>query len=140
MIAIFVINIPRIAMTMWTMARSCVLIFFTLSILIQYTSCLTLSPKQKAAAERISLLARSSQGRKELEIEHFKYFSSLMDSAADAAQEQEQQGQGFEIPFYPGNSSVFEPSKSSTFSVVKHAVSLKCMSGFRRKLLWSSIR
>ncbi len=81
-----------------------------------------ISPKQKAAAERISLLARSAQGRKELEIEHFNYFSSLMDS--NAAAEQQEQGEGFEIPFYPGNSTVYDPLKSSTFTVVPHAVEL----------------
>ena len=40
----------------------------------------------------------------------------------NAAAEQKEQGEGFDIPFYPGNSTVYDPTKSSTFKVVPHQV------------------
>jgi len=56
-------------------------------------------------------------------MEHSRLFahpySELIDS--NAAAEQQEQGEGFDIPFYPGNSTVYDPLKSSTFTVVPHA-------------------
>ena len=87
-------------------------------------SSLGLTPKQRASAERISLLARTAKGRRELAIEHARLyarpFAELMDN--NAAAEQKEQGEGFDIPFYPGNSTVYDPTKSSTFKVVPHQV------------------
>ncbi len=95
-------------------------------------SCLGLTPKQRAAAERISMLARTARGQRELAMEHSRLFahpySELIDS--NAAAEQQEQGEGFDIPFYPGNSTVYDPLKSSTFTVVPHAVILSTVQGF----------
>jgi hypothetical protein len=90
-------------------------------------SSVAMTPKQRAAAERISLLARTARGQRELAMEHAKYFqlpfSQLIDD--NAAAEQKEQGEGFDIPFYPGNSTVYEPTKSSTFTVVPHQVKIQ---------------
>ena len=70
------------------------------------------------------MLARTARGQRELAMEHARLFAhpfaELIDS--NAATEQKEQGEGFDIPFYPGNSTVFDPTKSSTFSVVPHQV------------------
>ena len=103
------------------MTGHCLLALVTILLSV---SCLGLTPKQRAAAERISLLARTARGQRELAMEHSRLFahpySELIDS--NAAAEQQEQGEGFDIPFYPGNSTVYDPLKSSTFTVVPHAV------------------
>lgn len=70
------------------------------------------------------MLARTARGQRELAMEHAKYFSLPFSELIDdnAAAEQKEQGEGFEIPFYPGNSTVYDPTKSSTFNVVPHQV------------------
>ena len=58
--------------------------------------------------------AREAKGLRE--IRNGFAFAQLID--ANAYREQEEHGEGFEYPFYPGNSSTFDPDKSKTFKVV----------------------
>ena len=100
-------------------------LLFTAALSLQFfISLVTASHQKNAALDRISMLARISKGQKELatQLSGRSTFSKLIDN--NAAAEQQEQGEGFTIPFYPGNSTVYDPLKSSTFAVVPHAVSL----------------
>ena len=79
------------------------------------------------AAAQLSMLARSEEGRAELQgrlssLMANGYFTSLIENTAQAEADQEAQGDGFTIAFVPQNSTVYNPDLSSTFKVVPHQV------------------
>lgn len=74
------------------------------------------------AAERIAEKARSAAGRQELLMMSERYHMELVENAAQAKAEQEQQGKGFKIKFVPQNSSVYDPTTSTTFKVIPNQV------------------
>ena len=59
-----------------------------------------------------------------------QYHTELVENAAQAKAEQEQQGKGFKIKFVPQNSSVYDPTASKTFKVIPNQVTLPLPSFF----------
>ncbi len=55
-------------------------------------------------------------------MESQRWHTELVEDAATAKEEQQNQGAGFKIQFDPKNSSVYDPTKSSTFKVVPNQV------------------
>jgi len=88
------------------------------------TSGFRVSPHKNEAAERIAAKARSAAGRQELLMMSQQYHTELVENAAQAKAEQEQQGKGFKIKFVPQNSSVYDPTASKTFKVIPNQVTL----------------
>jgi hypothetical protein len=93
-----------------------------------------LSTYERKVAERIVLLASTEQGRTEL---HSQLLwagdqGDIVNNDNSAGPQTKQilsdgapatkQGAGFKVPFYPGNSTVFDPLKSKTFRVVPKQV------------------
>lgn len=78
--------------------------------------------QKNEAAERIAAKARSAAGRQELLMMSERYHTELVEDAAQAKAEQEQQGKGFKIKFVPANSSVYNPMESKTFEVIPNQV------------------
>ena len=108
-------------------------------LLVGSTHGYSLSPSEVALAEEVALRAHTEAGSAVLgsrigsrgllseEGEGSSRSSSEWEEARAEVQVEEMldsspkttQGKGFKIPFYPGNSTVFNPQKSKTFRVVR---------------------
>ena len=89
-----------------------------------------LTAAERKAAEAVVLLASTEQGRTELHSQlawaddqgdlvspHNSNNQARKQMLSDGSPATTQ-GKGFKVPFYPGNSTVFDPLKSKTFRVV----------------------
>mmetsp|Transcript_13271 Transcript_13271/g.30524 ORF Transcript_13271/g.30524 Transcript_13271/m.30524 type:complete len:585 (-) Transcript_13271:197-1951(-) len=90
---------------------------------------LSLSPSERDAAERIAEMTSSDQGREalqELLQDEDQHSSSMFGMLSGVGSHREQlsssssssAASGFKIPFYPKNSTVYDPTKSKSFHVV----------------------
>jgi hypothetical protein len=82
-----------------------------------------LTPDERQVAEEIALSAyegrlKLESGRRLLSEEQWTEDRQDEEMLASSAPKTTQ-GKGFKIPFYPGNSTVFNPQKSKSFRVVR---------------------
>jgi hypothetical protein len=91
-----------------------------------------LTNAERKAAEDVVMLASTAQGRSELHAQ--LSWAAHQESGGDSGflrnkrrkllsdDSPATQGAGFKVPFYPKNSTVFDPLKSKTFRVVPKQV------------------
>lgn len=110
------------------------LIYVLFSVSQKDVQAIQLSLTERKSAERVVLLSSTEQGRTELHSQ-LAWADDQGDIASNSnspGQTKKQilsdsssgakQGTGFKVPFYPGNSTVFDPLKSKTFRVVPKQV------------------
>ncbi len=97
---------------------------------IDLASAIQLSPSERMAAEHITMLSQTHFGREYLqsllskeevtrqELEYLSGVGGRMHQEEEMLDAATREGKGFKIPFYPKNSTVFNPLKSTTFRVV----------------------